>query len=120
MIVVIVLINVVQRWWCGGTTGLLGGGSGNTTVDNGQLASECQTGADANTKDDCPVVGVVNSVQGYWADTFAASGTSYREADTVFFTGSTPTGCGTGTRAWARSTARRTRWSTSTCRSGTT
>ena len=66
-------------------------------MDNAQLASECQTGADANTNDDCAVVAVINSVQGYWADAFAASGSTYREADTVFFSGSTPTGCGQGT-----------------------
>jgi hypothetical protein len=78
-------------------TGMLAGAAGNTSVDNGQLASECQTGADANTNDDCAVVAVINSVQGYWTDAFAASGTSYREADTVFFRGSTNTGCGQGT-----------------------
>ena len=59
---------------------------------------QCQTGADANTNEDCAVVAVINSVQGYWTDAFAASGTTYREADTVFFSGSTRTGCGPGQR----------------------
>ena len=77
--------------------GMLAGASGNSTVDSGQLATECQTGADANTNDDCAVVAVINSVQGYWTDQFATSGSTYREADTVFFSGSTSTGCGQGT-----------------------
>jgi len=78
------------------TAGLLEGTTGNATVDNGQLAAQCQTGADANSNEDCAVVAVINSVQGFWTDAFAGSGTTYREADTVFFNGSTRTGCGTG------------------------
>ncbi len=95
VVVVIVLINVFSGG-SSGTSSLLGGGSGSASVNNAQLASECKTGADANTNDDCTVVAVINSVQNYWADALAASGTTYREADTVFFNGSTPTGCGTG------------------------
>ena len=95
VIVVIVLINAFSG---GGsaTSSLLGGSSGNAAVNNAQLESACQTGADANSNDDCTVVAVVNSVQSYWADALAQSGTTYREADTIFFNGSTPTGCGTG------------------------
>ncbi len=95
VVVVIVLINVFSGG-SSSTSSLLGGGSGSASVDNAQLESECKTGADANTNDDCTVVAVINSVQDYWADALAASGTTYREADTVFFNGSTPTGCGTG------------------------
>ena len=78
------------------TAGLLEGTTGNATVNNGQLAAQCQTGADANSNEDCAVVAVINSVQGFWTDALAGSGTTYREADTVFFNGSTRTGCGTG------------------------
>jgi len=78
------------------TAGLLEGATGNATVDNSQLEAQCQTGADANINEDCAVVAVINSVQSYWTDEFAASGSTYREADTVFFSGSTSTGCGTG------------------------
>ncbi len=99
VIIVIVLFNVLGGGGEGGggsnSGGLLQGGNG--TVDNGRLASACQTGADANTDEDCAAVAIINSVQGYWADTLASSGTTYREADTIFFSRSTNTGCGQGT-----------------------
>ncbi|MGS0683715.1 KPN_02809 family neutral zinc metallopeptidase [Nakamurella sp. GG22] len=99
IVVGIVLFNMISGG--GGGTGSTGGGllqgaNGNTTVDNVQLSSACRTGADANTNEDCAAVAVINSVQGYWADALAASGTTYREADTIFFSGSTGTGCGQG------------------------
>ena len=81
--------------------GSLGGPLGNldgTTVSQappGQvLGQECTTGADANTRQDCRLVADVNSVQRYWSSRFAASGHTYTPAKTVFFTGSTDTGCG--------------------------
>lgn len=61
------------------------------------LATECRTGADANEREDCRIVGVVNSVQSYWTDAFAESGLQYRDADTQLFTSRTTTGCGAAT-----------------------
>jgi uncharacterized protein len=58
------------------------------------LGQECRRGADANRREDCRIVGDINSVQAYWANEFAASGREYVEGKTVFFTGSTDTGCG--------------------------
>ena len=100
-IVVIVLLNSFSgdggsTGGTGGLSNVLGGAAGNTAVDNAQLESACRTGADASTGEDCAAVAIINSVQGYWADAFAASGSTYREADTVFFSGSTSTGCGQG------------------------
>ena len=99
IVVGIILFNVFSGGGSSstGSAGRLAGASGNTSVDNGQLESQCRTGADANTNDDCAVVAVINSVQGYWTDALAASGTTYQEADTVFFNGATSTGCGQGT-----------------------
>ena len=59
--------------------------------------SSCQTGADANTRDDCRVVGVVNSVQKFWDGVFQRSNKNYTYVDTVFFTDQTDTGCGVAT-----------------------
>ncbi len=99
-IIVIVLINVLGGGGSsgGGTgAGMLSGASGNAAINNTDLSTECKTGADANTNDDCTVVAVINSVQAFWKDAMAQSGTTYQEADTVFFSGSTNTGCGQGT-----------------------
>jgi len=91
----------------GGVIGLIfllmqmfaGGGGGGTfgslddVTSNGvtsEVAEECRTGADANERDDCRIVGVVNSVQAYWQERLPG----YREATTTFFTGSVQTGCG--------------------------
>jgi len=99
LIAVIVIVLISQFSGGGassGTAGLIEGASGNATVDNVQLENACKTGADASTNEDCAVVAVINSVQDYWTDAFAASNGTYREADTVFFSGTTRTGCGTG------------------------
>ena len=60
----------------------------------GQVLEECQTGADANEREDCRIVGVVNSLQSFWSATFQRSNRGYEPAQTVFYTDSTDTGCG--------------------------
>jgi predicted metalloprotease len=59
--------------------------------------SSCRTGADANARDDCRVVGVVNSVQKFWDGVFQRSNRQYTYVDTVFFSDQTQTGCGVAT-----------------------
>jgi predicted metalloprotease len=59
-----------------------------------QSIQECQTGDDANRRDDCRIVGFVNSIQKYWTDDFARRGAQYTPAQTVIFSGSTQAGCG--------------------------
>ena len=69
---------------------VLGGSGGGSST----LAQDCRTAEDANTREDCRILGFVNSIQRYWDDEFAAAGRSYTPSTTVFFDGSTNTGCG--------------------------
>ncbi|WP_375387813.1 neutral zinc metallopeptidase, partial [uncultured Amnibacterium sp.] len=99
-VVVVVVVLLLQL--LGG-----GGGGGGTTTDalgplldglapgdsasGEQLAEDCRTGADANTRTECAVVADIESIQDYWAGRL---GKRYEPADTVFFTDGTSTGCG--------------------------
>jgi predicted metalloprotease len=57
--------------------------------------SQCRTGADANRDAQCRVIGTVNSVQAYWATELPRHGTAYSPANTVLYSGSTQSRCGT-------------------------
>jgi predicted metalloprotease len=86
---------------------LLSGGNGglgqlgpldDTQVGQGAVPSdvqqECRTSESANERDDCRIVGVVNSVQRFWSGVFQRSGKRYQDVNTVFFTDQVQTGCG--------------------------
>jgi uncharacterized protein len=59
-----------------------------------EVSRECLTGEDANERQDCRIVAVVNSVQQFWNGVFERSGRQYPYADTVFFTDQIQTQCG--------------------------
>jgi predicted metalloprotease len=59
-----------------------------------EVSQECRTGEDANERQDCRIVGVVNSVQSFWDGVFQRSGRRYPYRDTVFFTDQVQTQCG--------------------------
>jgi len=91
-LVIFLLVNLLNP---GGSTGTLPGiDQVQVEGDNSQLEQECKTGADANTKQDCRVVAVVNSVQTFWAQEFERRGGSYQTAPTQLFSGATQSGCG--------------------------
>lgn len=64
-----------------------------------QVSQTCRKGADANTRDDCRIVAVVNSVQDFWRAEYARRGGRYAPASTVLFTERVPTACGSATSA---------------------
>jgi hypothetical protein len=92
VIVVLALLGVDVR---GGSDPYSIGTGGSASESGEELSATCRTGADANQREDCRIVGVVNSVQDYWTDNVEG----YREAPTRFFTGQTVTGCGAASSA---------------------
>jgi len=89
-LIVAIVVALASLHGGGGADGFSAAGS-----ENGDLAAECQTGADANQRTDCRVVAVVDSVQEYWGRTISG----YRTAQTILFTNQVATGCGTASSA---------------------
>jgi len=86
----------------GGSPENLGIGSptdGDTGPGNSTLVEECRTGADANERADCRIVGFVNSVQAFWEDEFGRDGDTYQRAEMVIFSDAVGTACGSATSA---------------------
>ena len=77
----------------------LGAGQPDAGPGSNDLAEECETGADANERQDCRIVGTVNSLREYWADAFAADGQEFAEPGTVLFTDQVDTQCGAASSA---------------------
>ena len=69
--------------------GVIAGGQ----QQQGEVHKECKTGQDAEQSRTCRLIGTVNSIQAYWSRVIDG----YRPANTVFFSGSTDTGCGLAT-----------------------
>ena len=64
-----------------------------------QVQQSCKTGRDANTKDDCRMVAVVNSLQDFWTQDHQQRGERYSSARTVLFSDRVNTACGSATSA---------------------
>lgn len=93
------LVLVVAIYLLGGNPAEVAQILDGTTIGGGQpdssIIDQCETGADANARDDCRIVGYVNSIQAYWET--AVDG--YELAPTTFFTGGISTGCGQASSA---------------------
>jgi len=87
------IIGLVLALLLGGNPSQLMSGLGGEQVGSDQvndLSQECQTGADAAERDDCRIIGYVNSVQAYWSQVVQG----YQLAPTTFFTEGIQTACG--------------------------
>jgi predicted metalloprotease len=102
-LVVMVVLGLVAAGGGSGTgssSNILNEAGPTTTVPGGgQTVAQCRTGADADRREDCRIVGVVNSVQRYWDQEFAASGLKYKPAPTRLFQGRTNSACGPASSA---------------------
>jgi uncharacterized protein len=94
-LLIYIAIQLLSNGQAGGALGPLDGSTVATQSPGQVLGSDCRTGADANTREDCRIVGYINSIQAYWGKTVKG----YTISKTVFFTGSTNTGCGVASTA---------------------
>lgn len=99
IIMIIAIVLGVNPFAEGNPSGDLGQLSGRSVEPGQSTVADCQTGADANAREDCRIVGYVNSIQAYWNDEFSRRNARYRPARTVFFSGATQTGCGSASSA---------------------
>jgi uncharacterized protein len=75
-------------------------GLGGTTQDQTQsqsTAPACRTGADADARLECRIVGTVNSLNAFWPQYLGQYNQKYPRPETVLFNGGTSTGCGSAT-----------------------
>ena len=94
LVLVVALIFGINPSDLNNMTGIVPQNSDLSAGEVSDLATECQTGADANTRQDCAVVGYVNSIQAYWADEFASHNSQHTPATTVLFSNTTQAACG--------------------------
>ncbi len=76
------------------------GGAPPAVEQSGASALEnCQTGADANERLDCRILGTANSLNSFWPGYLNQYGVAYSIPKTVIFTGQVSTACGAASSA---------------------
>ncbi|MFJ5651749.1 neutral zinc metallopeptidase [Streptomyces microflavus] len=70
-----------------------------TSSSAARVQESCLKGQDANSRDDCRTVAVVNSVQDFWRQEFQRRRGEYAAAPTVLFSERVGTACGAATSA---------------------
>jgi predicted metalloprotease len=58
-----------------------------------QAIDECETGADANQRQDCRLLGAIQSLDAYWAEAYQGQGT-FQQPGVEVFSDAVNTGCG--------------------------
>jgi len=95
-IIVLLIVIVVIAYLSGGLGGTTPSGQQTGPISS-TLQETCRTGADANARQDCRIVGYVNSIQAYWTTALPQLGRSYQLAQTTLFTDYVDTACGPAT-----------------------
>jgi predicted metalloprotease len=97
-LVLVAAIILLQGGDLGDVIGGLGAAPAEGPVGS-QLIAECESGADANERQDCRLVGAVQSLDAYWAETFEASGEQLQQPGVEIFSGQVNTQCGAASSA---------------------
>jgi predicted metalloprotease len=86
----------------GGNLGDVLGGLGAAPAEGpvgSQLIGECESGAEGNERQDCRIVGVIQSLDAYWTGAFSGGDTEFRQPEVVIFSDGVDTQCGAATSA---------------------
>lgn len=91
-----IAVLLIQMFGGPDLTGLLGLGGGEAQPQGGGTVIEnCETGRDANERDDCRLVLGAEAIDQFWAEELEG----YREPQLIIVDGSTSTQCGTASNA---------------------
>ena len=80
---------------------LVGESGGQPAIEQtgGTALESCRTGADANERLDCRILGTANSLNSFWPGYLSQYGVKYSVPKTVIFTGGVNTACGQASSA---------------------